>query len=166
MDSDTALRSAAVNLADQMAEVIDAHIFEPDLGRVWAALLVAGGSQSSERVSELLGEDLDLVESTLAELEDFAAVRREGTGWCAETDPLRIAARFVRERELPLVNEVEEALLFARDRLRSAEGPDAEQARVRLQELVRNVALVRQLLKAVAASERLELDKLLSALSS
>ncbi len=166
MDSEKALRSAAVNLADQMAELIDAHSFEPELGRVWAALLVAGGSQSGERVAELIGEDLDLVEGVLEELEGLAAVRRDGDGWCAETDPLRIAARFVRQRELPLLDELEETLRFARDRLGSAEGDDATQARAQLQELVRNVGLVRQLLKAVAASERLELDKLLGALAS
>ena len=161
---DKNLQSAALGLGDQLAELIEAHTLEPALGRVWAALLMRGDDQDADALAELLGEDPELVEDTLAQLVELGAVHAGRRGHRAETDPMRIAASFVRAKELPLIAQLEDALRFARDRLAKSSDPQAAQARARVDELVRQVSLSQRLLRAVASSSGLELDRLLGAL--
>jgi hypothetical protein len=85
-------------------------------------------------------------------------------GFRAETDPLRVAARFIQVKELPLVAQLEEALLYARDRLGKSSDAQAATARARVDELVQQVRLSKRLLGVLASSGNLELDRLLRAL--
>lgn len=161
---DKHLQSAALSLGDQLAELIEAHTLDPALGRAWAALMVHGGEQDADAVATLLGEDPELVEEALAQLCELGAAQQGRQGFRAETDPMRIAVSFVRAKELPLIAQLEEALLYARDRMAKSSDAQLATARARVDELVRQVSLSQRLLKALAASPTLELDKLLRAL--
>ncbi|MFH1810851.1 MAG: hypothetical protein ABIJ09_19060 [Pseudomonadota bacterium] len=166
MTMDKALHSAATSLADQMAEIIDAHTFEPELGRVWAVLLLTEKGQTADEVATILGEDPDTVDQAMEQLVELGAARGKGERYSAVIDPLQVAASFVKAKELPLIGQVEDALLFARDRLAKSSDAQAALARTRVEDLARQVTLIKRLLQAVASSGSLELDKLLRALGS
>lgn len=161
MSFDKPWQKAVQELAHQVSELIEAHSFDPLLGQVWAALLVAGEPQETAAVAEVLGLEVDEVEDCLQELLELDAVEQEGDLFVAETDPLKVAAAFIRRRELQLVEETVETLRFASDRLKKSQVPQAKQAHQRLRELARNTELIGKVLDKVTQADRLELDKLL-----
>ena len=160
------MTSAAHSLGAQLGELIDAHCFEADLGRVWAALYVAGGDLDASGLSELMREEPELIESSLEELEELGAVRVDEGRYGAEEDPLRIAVRFIKKRELDFLAELEDASLFARDRLKKNRASQEQEAAQRVAKLAKNISLVKTLLKALSLNDSLDLDALVKAISS
>jgi DNA-binding transcriptional regulator GbsR (MarR family) len=161
-DASAALR----DLGNQLGEMIQAHTFAPQLGAVWAAMLLLGDDASIDSIAIALDEEAGDVETWCEELVEIGAAQVLNDGFCAERDPLAIAMHFVRSRELAVVNETIDALLHVRDKLKRSQSANAKQAQQHVEELARHAKLIQKVLDAAAQSTSLKLDKLLSALSN
>lgn len=162
----SAAQAAATGLGAQLREAIDAHRFDPRLGEVWAALFVAGEVATAEDLRPVLKNAKDL-DNLLEELVDLGAAQRDEAGLLrAEADPVRLAVGMVRAQELALVEELEEALGYAGDKLAKVSAAKERQALERVKAFERNAKLLRQLLTLLNKTKDLRLENVLQALGA
>ena len=164
MTYDEKMLAATRNLGDQLVESIEAHHFNPQLGQVWAALFIFGECADPKELAPLLAHGLD-VDALLEELIDLGAVEQTSSGHIkAETDPLRLSLGLLRAQEMALVEELQEALDFATDKLAAAKDPRAQHSVERVKQLGRNMNLLHQLFSLLNKAGPVSFDTLVQTL--
>ncbi len=165
MDYNKNTLAAAQNLGAQLAESIEAHHFAPQLGQVWAALFIAGPVEAAQDLQPLL-KNMAQLQEHLDELLDLGAVRQDEQGrFIAETDPLRLSVGMLRAQEIALVEELQEALDFAADKLKAAQDPQEQARAERVTALAGQIKQLHQLLKLINKAPDLSLESLLQSLA-
>lgn len=166
MNYDENTKTAVRNLAAQLAESIEAHHFDPQLGQVWAALFIAGETAEAQELKSLLPGDVD-VENSIEELMDLGAVKKNSQDQLvAVTDPIQLAVGLLRAQEIALVEELQEALDFAADKLSAAQDPRAQDSAEWVKQLGRNIKLLHQLLTLLNKAGDLSIDTLIKTLGA
>lgn len=159
------LKRATRDLVAQSAELVNAHRFDPLLGQVWVALFLAAAPRSSAQIAEFVDQPAAEVVAALERLVELGLARARGDQFETEADPLLAVAGFVRQHELPLLGETEEALRYACDELRDARAAEAQHAAKRLEALAGQLGLLRGLLDRLTAAGTLDLAAVARALA-
>ncbi|HEY4105696.1 MAG TPA: hypothetical protein VGM44_17475 [Polyangiaceae bacterium] len=149
---------AELEVADTVGRLMEFWGFKRPMGRMWTLLYLSPTPLGAAELGEQLKMSAGAVSMTLSELVKWSAVKKSWRPgerrdfYEAETSIGKLVQRVLRERELELVRQFEDALTNAEAALpRESNAPDFKRARVH--ELQRLAKLGEALLTALVAGK-------------
>ncbi|HEX3774094.1 MAG TPA: hypothetical protein VHV51_06485 [Polyangiaceae bacterium] len=149
---------AELEVADTVGRLMEFWGFKRPMGRIWTLLYLSPTPLGAAELGEQLKMSAGAVSMTLSELVKWGAVKKSWRPgerrdfYEAETSIGKLVQRVLRERELELVRQFEDALTNAEAALpHESSSPDFKRARVH--ELQRLAKLGETLLTALVAGK-------------
>jgi len=159
---------ATLLVAEQVGSMMELWGFKRILGRIWSVLFLAETPLTNAEIGERLSLSASAVSVSLTELRRWGVVleavdARAGRAqrWRAETDIWGLVTNVMRQRELPMIKRLDDALQEALDLLDEEKPTDAiRHMRASLKSLQSLATLGRTLLSGLLESARLNAEPL------